>query len=445
MKSSMAVAIISSALMTLIAGASSAFAQANLPPPTIVRPVWNGTPQFYSAWAGYNQVVIRKVPNISTYQLILFREGAGIAYSTRIFSQSEGVTTGSGTNTTIRFNVQIPPSEQGFINRLVVKSCGNANNSSCGTNGNSERFLVLPTAPTLLAPATPHTVPANRVVTFSWQHSSVNLQLGGGQASLPGDYQLTLLTREPEDIGYPWINPDDIQYPSISARLATGSTCPSVPGQSNLNRRCHTMTLPPGVTSYKWTISNCVTFPEKGRRCGPSSFAFLSAPQPFAVSFTANLAPTLRHARCMNCHAVRADNYQVDSASNPAGGLPFNHPPPPSPAVVWSQTLENNSQCAVCHDSLLPADGNINPGWHTPASTRDFRNKTNEQLCQLARAFSNPATSALEHLTQDKLILWSVGDGRVPDGTKRLTAPPHSIRGWQLIVALWAEAGMPCN
>ncbi|NOS77265.1 MAG: hypothetical protein HOP35_04915 [Nitrospira sp.] len=446
MKSSLAVVIVSGALIALIAGASSAFAQANLAPPTIVRPVWNGPPQFHSAWVGdFTQVVIRPVANVSRFQLILFRDGAGIAYSTRIFSQSEGATEGTGTNRTIRFTVQIPSSEQGFINRLVVKSCNN--NNQCGNAASSERFIVLPTAPALFGPAHPTTVAANRVVTFSWQHNTLNLQLGGGQTSFPGDYQLTLITREPEDIGYPWVNPDAIQYPSISARLGTGSTCPVVPGQSNLNRRCHTMTLPPGVTAYKWTIANCAIFPEKGRRCGPSAFRSLAAPQPFAVSFSANLAPTLRHARCVNCHAVRMDNYQQDSPSNPAGGLPSNHPHPENnPNFTWTAARESSGQCAICHtDNLLSSEGNINPGWHTPASTRDFRNKTNADLCQLARTFAPPATSAQEHLSEDKLILWAVGDGRVPDGTRRLTAPPHSIQGWKLIVAVWENAGRPCN
>jgi hypothetical protein len=450
MKSSMAFAIVSGALIASIAGASSVFAQANLAPPIILRPVWNGTPQFHSAWVGNNQVIIRKVPNISNYQLILFRDGAAASYSTRIFMQSEGVTEGTGTNTTIRFNVQIPSSEQGFINRIVVKSCGSNNTNSCGNATNQQRFIVLPTAPTLYDPATPHTVPANRVVTFSWQHNTVNLQLG--QTSLPGDYQLTILTRAPEEIGYPWANLDTLAFPNVSARLGTGSNCPVVPGQSNFNRRCHTLTLAPGVTNYIWTIANCATYPEKGRRCGPSAFRSLSAPQPFAVSFSANLAPTLRHARCVNCHAVRADNYQRDSASNPPGGLPSIHPlppppPPPNPPPAnWSASLEASEACANCHSiDLLPAEGDINPGWHTPASTRDFRNKTNDQLCQLARAFASPATSAREHLSEDKLILWAVGDGRVPGETKKLTAPPHSIQGWRLIVFMWEQAGMPCN
>ncbi len=445
MNSARLFAVVSATFLVLIAGASSALAQANLAPPTIVRPVWNGPPQFHSAWVGdFTQVIIRPVPNVSRFQLILFRAGAGVAYSTRIFTQAEGVAEGTGANRTIRFTVQIPSNEQGFINRLVVKSCNN--NNQCGNNASSEQFIVLPTAPTLFGPAHPTTVPANRVVTFSWKHNSTNLS-GLGVTSVPGDYQLTILTRPPEDIGYPWADLETLAFPNVSTRLGTGSNCPFVPGQSNLNHRCHTLTLAPGTTYLIWTIANCATFPEKGRRCGPSSFRSLNAPQPMAISFSANLAPTLRHARCVNCHAVKADNYQNDAASNPQGGLPSNHPhPEDNPNLNWNVAREDNAQCAGCHtDGLLPAEGELRPGWHTPASARDFRNKTNDDLCRMAKTFVSPATSAQHHLTEDNLLLWAVGDGRVPDGTRRLTASPHSIRGWQLIVAVWENAGMPCN
>jgi len=454
MKSFMTAVAVAGALAVSIAGASSVFAQA----PVIDRPLWDSPDRpFHSAAAGSNlTVIIRKVPNVVFYQLILFRLNASNAYSTRIFSQSEGFVQPTGRNITIQFAVPIPSTEQGHINRIVVKSCTSNNTNSCGNATNEQNFIVLPAAPALYGPAHPTTVAANRVATFSWHHSDMRSPLGGGPVGLPGDYELLLLTRSPEDVGYPWADQETIPYPSINARLGTGSTCPSTPGLSNLNRRCHTMTLPPGVESYIWTIVNCTTYPEKGRRCGPgSSFRSLAAP-PLAVSFSANLAPTLRHARCVNCHAVRTDNYQHDSANNPPGGLPSNHPlppppPPPNPPPTsWSPALEASGACEGCHfttgpNSLLPAEGDLNPGWHTPQSTRDFRNKTNEQLCQLAKTVVAPAQNTREHLTEDKLILWALGDGRVPGGTRKLTAPPHSIQGWRLIVAVWEVAGMPCN
>ncbi len=461
MKSFMTVVTVTGALTALIAGTSTAFAQANLSPPTIVRPVWNSTQTgFDSGWVGPMQVIIRKspnAPNVSRFRLVLFRDGAGTAYMSRVFRQSEGVTEGTGPSATIRFVVQIPSSEHGFINRLSMKSCDD--NDQCGNASSSEFFLVLPPAPTVSGPSNPSTVPANRSVTFSWQHANV-ITFPGGASSPPADYQLTFLTAAPEDIGWTSFRPEAVTHPNTSIRLFSGSNCPFTPGQNVLFLRCHTVTLPPGPTAFIWTIASCVTFnvrpstappqePLKGRRCGASSqFRTLTAPTPFAVSFSANLAPAFRHARCANCHAVKADNYQNDAASNPPGGLPSNHPRPDgNPNLTWSVARENSGQCAACHgNSLLPAEGTINPGWHTPANTRDFRNRTNDQLCQMAR---NPAvpdnTPPLQHLTEDKLILWAVGDGRVPDGTRRFTAPPNSIPTWRSIVQAWVNAGMPCN
>jgi hypothetical protein len=392
------------------------------------------------------QIYIRKAvnaQNVSRFRVTIFREGAGIAYLSKIFRQSEGVTEGTGTSATIRFVLQIPAAEEGFISRLTVKSCDN--NDQCGNASSNERFLVLPTAPTLYGPAHPSTVLANRVVTFSWQHNAVNFQLGGGQASIPADYQLTILTQAPEDTGYPWVSPDALTYPNMSVRLFSGSTCPIVPGQSNLFSRCHTLTLPTTPSSFTWTVSKCATFPEKGRRCGPSSFRTLNAPQPFVVSFNTHLAPTFRDARCVNCHAVRADGYQFDGAANPPGGLPANHPTPSPNDPTWSDARENSGQCANCHTAdLLPTQGNIDPGWHTTLASKDLRNKTNTQLCDMAKDPGSLAGTVLNHLTEDKLILWAVGKGTLP-GVQRVTARPNSIQTWRSIVQAWVNAGMPCN
>jgi hypothetical protein len=48
-------------------------------------------------------------------------------------------------------------------------------------------------------------------------------------------------------------------------------------------------------------------------------------------------------------------------------------------------------------------------------------------------------------MTQDKLILWAVGDGRVPNGQIRAAAPPGNIATWQSTVQAWVNAGMPCG
>jgi hypothetical protein len=74
----------------------------------------------------------------------------------------------------------------------------------------------------------------------------------------------------------------------------------------------------------------------------------------------------------------------------------------------------------------------------------DLRNLTDAQLCQRARDPGTAAGSVLNHLTQDKLILWAIADGRLPNSIVRPTAPPNSISTWQTRVQNWINAGMPC-
>jgi hypothetical protein len=376
------------------------------------------------------QVTLRKNGTATRFKLCLWRQGVGIAYSCRFFNQSEGVAEGPDK---IRFVVQIPGAEQGQVNELSVQACNNSD--QCGT-GNRERFLVLPTAPTVFGPPHPSTVPPTRTVTFSWQHLTINIP--GAPAPFPGDYQLTILTAAPEEVGWTSFNPEAVSAPNQSLRLGVGSKCPFVPGQGNLTNKCHTLTLPPGPTAFIWTIANCATYPEKGRRCGlGSSFRTLNASATAPVSFSASLAPTFRHARCVNCHAVVPDGFQNDSPDNPPGGLPSNHP-----------GVNANSNCTGCHtNNLLPAQGTVNPGWHGPAGM-DFRNRNDQQLCLSAHfgvGGQGTTQAVLDHLTQDKLILWAIGDGRVPGGGTRPLAPPGNIATWQSTVQAWVNAGMPCS
>jgi len=417
-------------LLTILTGSSTTMAQGTLSTPEIVRPKWTSAQiGFDSGWVGNFQVTIRKTGTATRFKLCLWPDPPQVAYACRTFNQSEGVMQGSDI---IRFVVQIPAAQQGRINELSVSACNNSD--QCGS-GARERFLVLPTAPTLFGPPHPSPIPANRSVRFSWQHLTINIP--GAASSFPGDYQLTILTASPEDIGWTTFNPEAVSSPNVSSRLNTGSTCPFTPGQSNLNSKCHTLTLPAGPTSFIWTIANCATFPEKGRRCGPSSFRSLTTSAPATVTFSASLAPTFRHARCVNCHAVVPDSFQNDSANNPPGGLPSNHP-----------GVNANTNCSTCHtNNLLPAQGTVNPGWHGPAGM-DFRNRNDQQLCLSAHfgvGGQGTTQAVLDHLTQDKLILWAIGDGRVPGGGTRPLAPPGNIASWQATVQAWVNAGMPCS
>ena len=50
-----------------------------------------------------------------------------------------------------------------------------------------------------------------------------------------------------------------------------------------------------------------------------------------------------------------------------------------------------------------------------------------------------------EHMTEDRLVLWAVGDGRHAFGNNVPTAPPNDIQAWRDLIAEWVNAGMPCD
>lgn len=151
-----------------------------------------------------------------------------------------------------------------------------------------------------------------------------------------------------------------------------------------------------------------------------------------AVTFTPHIAPTFKHPRCTTCHAVAATGFRRVNDRNP-GVLPAAHP------VVNAQT-----NCVSCHtNALLPSQGSINPGFQSAPANMDFRNKSDQVLCNMAKQHVS-GHSPLQHMTQDKLILWAVGDGRVP-GKTLPTAPPNNIASWQSLITQWVDAGMPCQ
>jgi hypothetical protein len=151
-------------------------------------------------------------------------------------------------------------------------------------------------------------------------------------------------------------------------------------------------------------------------------------------SFSEHLAPTFRHPRCETCHAVAATDFQRVN-DDPPGVLPAAHP------IVNAST-----DCTSCHTSaLLPPTGTIDPGWQSAPASFDFRGLDDAALCNLA---SQPVSghSPLEHMTEDRLVLWAVGDGRVPfSATPLPTAPPHDIPTWRDLINEWVDAGMPCD
>lgn len=153
------------------------------------------------------------------------------------------------------------------------------------------------------------------------------------------------------------------------------------------------------------------------------------------VTFITNLRPAFQHDRCKNCHAVAVDNFQNDTATITTRGLPITHP------VVNATTT-----CTTCHtNTLLPPLGHINPGWQAAPSSMDFRGKTDVQLCQMARNAGSVAGTPFEHLFGDKLVLWAIGDGRVPGNRTLPLAPPGTIPTWRNLVLDWVNAGKVCS
>jgi hypothetical protein len=160
---------------------------------------------------------------------------------------------------------------------------------------------------------------------------------------------------------------------------------------------------------------------------------FEPAPEePF--SFSLQLAPTFRHARCETCHAVAATNFQRVN-DDPPGVLPASHP------IVNATT-----DCTACHTSaLLPPTGTIDPGWQSAPPAFDFRGQDDASLCNMASQEVSGHTP-FEHMTEDRLVLWAVGDGRVPfSATPLPTAPPNDIEQWRALIQQWVDAGMPCD
>jgi hypothetical protein len=190
-----------------------------------------------------------------------------------------------------------------------------------------------------------------------------------------------------------------------------------------------------GVSQVTWLViacndHGCGPWSASRRINAPPTTTAPTAPTAPTVAFS-TLSPTFRHARCMNCHAGAATNFVAGSVP----GLPAGH-----------QAVNAATNCQTCHtNTLLPASGTVNPGWHSPPARMDFRNRTDQSLCDSVKALGSSAAVAT-HLKEDKLVLWAVGDGRRPSNTTPLPlAPPGSITGWRSLVDTWVNAGMSCN
>lgn len=374
--------------------------------PVLVFPRWNATStgEDYGATPSWT-VRLQPVANATRYQICLRVSGSQTCYFNQTLEASSAFASGN----TLQFGVTIPADPQSSISQWTARACNSA--SQCGPWASAESFTVVPNAPALTAPNNNQTITNTRTVTFTWQANN----------AANAGYQL-IIYRTGQQSGYNAYNPTAaLPVPHQTIQIPAGTTS-------------YTYTLAPGLTAVRWGVYACANFTGKGRRCslGLSGIRGLSVPPFFAFT----LAPTFKHDRCKNCHAVAADNFVKDTATDTDNGLPSNH-----------TNVNATTNCASCHtNSLLPTQGTINPGWHAAPTSMDFRNRTDAQLCSMAQNPGSVAGSVLNHLTQDKLILWAVGDGRRPqNSTPYPTAPPNNITTWQNLIQTWVNAGTPCN
>lgn len=98
-----------------------------------------------------------------------------------------------------------------------------------------------------------------------------------------------------------------------------------------------------------------------------------------AIAAFAEMLPTFRHPRCMNCHG----GMDVNSAAHPgADQLEPN-----------SNPLEFSEQCQQCHDGL--------PGWRQPGEPVFFVGKSDEELCMQMKQFEHTGDEFVEHIFND--------------------------------------------
>jgi hypothetical protein len=385
--------------------------------PTLVYPDWSSPTIGGDALPGNDAYVdITPVPGATHYEVCLRDIGAGGCWFQRIV-RAEETAYGPGVTARARIVVDLPAHKQGTIGEWTAQACASATCSSASSSGFApfKRFLILthPAQVTAFSGTQP-----SRTVTFRWTNNPI----------ATAGTQLVILSDRASAVGFRPEDPTTVAPPSMSIAVPVGANS-------------HTVTLPPSFPNLaRWAVATCREFQGKGRRCSLlTAWAMVTVPPP--PTFATTLLPTFRHARCINCHAVAADNFQKATAANPNRGLPSTHP-----------DVTAASDCRSCHtNALLPSEGTLNPGWQAAPADMDFRNKSDMHLCLAANLPGSKARDVREHLTQDKLILWAVGDGRRPADASGSAlpalpvAPPMSIAQWRTLVQQWLDGGMRCN
>ena len=147
--------------------------------------------------------------------------------------------------------------------------------------------------------------------------------------------------------------------------------------------------------------------------------------------------PVLKHPRCLNCHATGDFPRQGDDSrvhvQNVRRGIDGKG--------------KYGQKCGACHQDENVPGLNMPPGapnWHLPpaASPMIWEGRTPGQICRQLKdpKQNNNKTVAqiVEHVTEDKLVLWgwNPGEGR--------TLPPLSHAEFAQSFQDWARFGAAC-
>lgn len=389
-------------------GSGSGTSGTSLPAPSLVSPQWSHATNSY-AQSGNWQVALQRVAAAAKYDVCIRDVGAQSCY----FRQKLVGRLSSGT---VYIPVTIPHGKQGAIGQWLARGCDSQD--QCGGWSASEKFTIVPAGAALSAPAN-NATSSSRSVTFSWTAN------GNADAG----YQLYIY-KDGTTRPYDWYNPTKASTSTFrNVTVPAGTTS-------------HTYTLPTSFgNAVRWGVTSCANFSGKGRRCslgGQSRKVSFSAATSSGgttgsgsgAGFSALLAATFRHDRCVQCHGGKN---------------------------IAAHQQDKGSNCASCHtQSNTYKTGNLDVNWHAAPSHMSFVGKTNSQLCNLAKTPPPSASSAncgttstpgriRCHLKQDPLVLWAVDSGRLPDNINRTKAPPSSQATWKQRVDQWVNGGMNCD
>jgi hypothetical protein len=146
------------------------------------------------------------------------------------------------------------------------------------------------------------------------------------------------------------------------------------------------------------------------------------------------IADVLRHPRCMNCHP-RDDR--------PRQG---------NDAHIHQQNVVRgddnlgfvNMRCTSCHGEENNQASGVPgaPTWHLAPLSMGWQGLTNPQLCAVLKDEKlnggKTVAALVEHMTNDKLVLW----GWTPGGKRDPVSTPHATFVTHL--TRWASASAPC-